>query len=245
MALYFISDLHLQASHPKMIEGFLALVSRLKQPESDAEALYILGDFFEIWIGDDYEDAIVKHIKQSLSALSDSGVAVFFMHGNRDFLMGNRFAEECGGKLIDEGTVLTNGAQQVLLAHGDHLCTRDVEYMKLRQMIRNPEWQAGFLAKSIPERIEFAQHVRGESKGENSMKSNDIMDVTPEEVDKAMTAANVDLLIHGHTHRPKVHDWIHEGQARQRIVLGDWSDEDGWLIRWEKGESPDLQHFTF
>ena len=138
MTHYFISDLHLQTSHPKMTEGFLQLLTRLQ----GAESLYILGDFFEVWIGDDYDDPMVSSIKSGLKQLSESGTSVYLMHGNRDFLLGNTFAEQAGATLMDEGTVITIGNQQALLMHGDSLCTLDTAYMQMRAMFRNPEWQA-------------------------------------------------------------------------------------------------------
>ncbi|SIT17976.1 UDP-2,3-diacylglucosamine hydrolase [Thalassolituus maritimus] len=241
MTHYFISDLHLQGNRPAMSEGFFGLLDRLK----GAETLYILGDFFEVWIGDDYTDALVERIQTSLKALADQGVKIFFMHGNRDFLMGDVFANACGADMLAEGTVITVGDQQALLMHGDSLCTRDVAYMNMRQLFRNPEWQADLLNKSIEERLAIGQQVRSESKAGQQMKADDIMDVTPEEVDKVMDDAKVSLLIHGHTHRPATHDWECNGQKRQRIVLGDWGDAHGWLIRWDEGSSPVLEKFGF
>ena len=246
MAHYFISDLHLEARHPKMAEGFFGLLKGLKEAGAQAtESLYILGDFFETWLGDDYQDELSERIKHSLKQLSDSGIAVYFMHGNRDFLMGEQFAKECGAKLIDEGTVITIGDDTALLMHGDSLCTRDVEYMKVRQMLRNPLWKADFLSKPMEARVAFAAHARAESQSSQQMKANDIMDVTQDEVDNVMTNAGVSRLIHGHTHRPNTHLWEFSGEQRERIVLGDWSDENGWMIRWEKDSAPQLSKFSF
>ena len=236
MTHYFISDLHLQASHPKMTDGFLQLLSRLQ----GAESLYILGDFFEVWIGDDYDDPMVSAIKSGLKALSESGTAVYLMHGNRDFLLGNAFAEQAGATLLDEGTVITIGDQQALLMHGDSLCTLDTEYMQMRQMFRNPAWQQQILSQPIPARLQLAASIRSESQTGQQMKADDIMDVTPDEVVKEMEKAGVNLLIHGHTHRPAVH----KNDDRTRMVLGDWSDEHGWLIRWDAGSEPVLEQFA-
>lgn len=246
MAHYFISDLHLEAQHPKMAEGFFGLLKNLKEAGAqNTESLYILGDFFETWVGDDYQDELSERIKHSLKQLSDSGVAVYFMHGNRDFLMGEQFAKDCGAKLLDESKVITIGDTPALIMHGDSLCTRDIEYMKVRQVLRNPLWQADFLGKPMAERIAFAAQARAESQSSQQMKANDIMDVTQDEVDKEMTTAGVSRLIHGHTHRPNTHLWEFNGEKRERIVLGDWSDENGWMIRWQAGEEPTLEKFGF
>lgn len=251
MTHYFISDLHLQAQHPKMVDGFFGLIDKLKNTGSksiatlNTESLYILGDFFEVWVGDDYQDELSERIKQSLKQLSDSGVAVYFMHGNRDFLLGEQFAKECGAELLEEGTIITVGDDTALLMHGDSLCTQDIEYMKVRQMLRNPLWQADFLSKPMDARIAFAAQARAESQSSQQMKANDIMDVTQDEVDNEMTKAGVTRLIHGHTHRPNTHLWEFNGEKRERIVLGDWSDDEGWMICWNAGETPTLEKFGF
>ena len=246
MTHYFISDLHLDAQHPKMSNGFFGFVKSLQESGSaKAESLYILGDFFETWVGDDYQDSLSEQIKCSLKELSDSGVAVYFMHGNRDFLMGEQFANQCGGTLLDEGTIITVGNDRALLMHGDSLCTRDIEYMKARQLLRNPLWQADFLSKPMDARVAFAAQARSESQSSQQMKANDIMDVTQADGDSEMTKAGVVRLIHGHTHRPNTHSWEFNGEARERIVQGDWSDSKGWMIRWEAGELPSLESFEF
>ena len=229
-----------------MSNGFFGFVKNLQNSDSaHAESLYILGDFFETWVGDDYQDDLSEQIKCSLKELSDSGVAVYFMHGNRDFLMGEQFANQCGGTLLDEGTIITVGNDRALLMHGDSLCTRDIEYMKARQLLRNPLWQADFLSKPMDARVAFAAQARSESQSSQQMKANDIMDVTQADVDSEMTKAGVVRLIHGHTHRPNTHVWEINGEARERIVLGDWSDSKGWMIRWEAGELPSLESFEF
>ena len=241
MTHYFISDLHLQADRPAMSEGFFDLLARL----DDAQSLYILGDFFEVWVGDDYTDPLVERIQSSLKVLADRGVEIFFMHGNRDFLMGNEFAHACGATMLDEGTVINIGNQSALLMHGDSLCTRDVAYMNMRQLFRHPQWQQQLLSKSLEERLAMGKQIRSESKSGQQMKADDIMDVTPEEVDKVMDEANVDRLIHGHTHRPDVHHWQHADTERERIVLGDWGDDHGWLVRWPDDGLPSLERFGF
>ena len=223
-----------------MTEGFLALLQRLH----GEEALYILGDFFEVWMGDDFENDFVRTVKDGLKALSDSGTQVFLMPGNRDFLLGDLFCQQTGAQMLEDPTTVTLNGEAVLLMHGDSLCTQDVEYMKIRQMFRNPAWQQEFLAKPLEERIAFARYVRAESQSDQKMKSNDIMDVTPEEVVRCMTGAGVRTLIHGHTHRPDDHHWQENDQSLRRIVLGDWSDTGGWLIRADE-QGIRLESFDF
>jgi UDP-2,3-diacylglucosamine hydrolase len=240
MTHYFISDLHLEAGRPAMTDGFHDFLQRLHS----GDALYILGDFFEVWMGDDYSDALTQTVIGELRQRTEQGVQLFLMHGNRDFLLGKAFCQQTGGTLLPEPTVIELAGQPVLLMHGDSLCTRDTEYMKLRQMLRNPQWQQQFLAQSLEQRIAFARQVRSESQSGQQMKSDDIMDVTQDEVDAVMTAHGVRWLIHGHTHRPQVHHWQHQGEARERWVLGDWSDNNGWCIDDADGEFK-LRPFSF
>jgi UDP-2,3-diacylglucosamine hydrolase len=241
MAVYFISDLHLEPGRPAMAQGFVHYLQNLQ----DADALYILGDFFEVWMGDDFDHPFVSSIKDALRTLSNKGTRLFLMHGNRDFLLGQTFCEQTGATLLDDPAVITLGDDAVLLMHGDSLCTLDVEYMKIRQMFRNPAWQQDFLSKPLEERIAFARQVRSESQSGQQMKSSDIMDVTQEEVDREMDQAGVTTLIHGHTHRPDDHRWMHNGCERRRLVLGDWSDDCGWMIRWSEESGLQLSQFTF
>lgn len=241
MAVYFISDLHLEPAKPALAEGFIRFLNTLQ----DAEALYILGDFFEVWIGDDVENPFVSQIKEALKALSNRDIKLFLMHGNRDFLLGKRFCEETGATLLNDPATIQLGGDSALLMHGDSLCTLDTAYMQARQMLRSSQWQQQFLAKTIPERIAFARQVRSESQTGNQMKSADIMDVTPAEVDRMMTEHHVSLMIHGHTHRPFDHHWQHNGESRRRIVLGDWDDHSGWMIRWSNDSGFTLEQFEF
>ncbi|MBT12642.1 MAG: UDP-2,3-diacylglucosamine diphosphatase [Oceanospirillaceae bacterium] len=240
MTSYFISDLHLEPERPAMARGFLELLSDIR----GAEALYILGDFFEVWMGDDFDNDFVSQIKQGLRQLSDSGTRIYLMPGNRDFLLGDTFCQQTGATMLEDPTLIDLHGTPLLLMHGDSLCTQDVEYMKLRQMFRSQAWQQEFLSKSLQERIAFARHVRSESQSGQQMKSNDIMDVTPDEVDRCMAEAGVRVMIHGHTHLPADHRWEYQGQAMRRIVLGDWSDTGGWLIRAEDAELT-LESFDF
>lgn len=238
MAIYFISDLHLEPAQKAITDGFLSFLDSL----IDAEALYILGDFFEVWIGDDYSNEYIELINQALQKCAAKGTKIYFMHGNRDFLVGQAWCDNTQCELLDEAKLITLGNESILLMHGDSLCTDDIEYMKARVMLRNPQWQDQLLAKSIPERIEFAKQVRSESKESQKGKSYDIMDVNQEAVDKALSEANCATLIHGHTHRPNIHHWEFAGENRTRYVLGDWGDK-GWFIKWQAGEELKLESF--
>lgn len=226
MADYFISDLHLQSSQPQVAEGFFRFISTLK----DVESLYILGDFFEFWIGDDYRDAFVDEVKQVIIQATKR-FPIFFMHGNRDFMIGQQFCKDTGITLLNDPQVIKINHRRLLLMHGDSLCTKDVAYLKTRKTLRDPNWQAAMLQKSLKDRLAFAQQTRLQSrKHKNQMQAAEIMDVTDSEVIKVMTRFDVDLLIHGHTHRPKVHQVPLASGAGQRMVLGDWGTH-GWLIK--------------
>ncbi|MCQ3830591.1 UDP-2,3-diacylglucosamine diphosphatase [Microbulbifer elongatus] len=227
MATYLISDLHLDESRPNITRAFFDF---LKGPAAGAEALYILGDFFEVWIGDDDDAPLIEEVARQLRTYSDSGPSLYLMHGNRDFLMGEDFARRCGATLLPDPSLVELAGHPVLLMHGDSLCTRDQEYMTFRQQARNPLWQQGLLAKSLEERRQIAAQIRATSKSMNSLKAEDIMDVTPEEVVKVMESHNTQTLIHGHTHRPDRHALTANGQAAERIVLGDWGAL-AWCIR--------------
>jgi UDP-2,3-diacylglucosamine hydrolase len=223
-----ISDLHLDESRPDLTAGFLKF---LATGLNGADSLYILGDFFEVWLGDDHHSAFNQSIIDALNALD---LPIFFMHGNRDFLIGNEFCEAIGATLLPDPSVVELGGESVLLMHGDSLCTADTEYMKVRAMLRNPAVQQDLLSKPLEERAAIAQQARGESQAHTRAHTResaaDIMDVTPAEVIKAMQAAGVKTLIHGHTHRPATHQVeLTDGQRGQRIVLGDW-DKLGWRL---------------
>lgn len=241
MATYFISDLHLEMERPAITQGFLRLLHSL----NDADALYILGDFFEVWIGDDYQSPLIEQVESALSALHARGVTLYLMHGNRDFMMGHDFCQRIGATLLPDPSVIQLGQETILLMHGDSLCTKDVGYMKVRALLRSAPFQQTMLKQTIDQRLAFAQQARAESKASQAGKQMDIMDVTPEEVDRVMDEANVHTMIHGHTHRPKQHQWTWQEQSRQRWVLGDWSDEEGWLIRWESSTGLELRQFQF
>lgn len=228
MSLYFISDLHLQTDKPCITQGFLSYIAALPD---DAEALYILGDFFEYWVGDDDRNDLIDQVQTTLSALKKRGVTLYFQHGNRDFLLGKQYADRCGMTLLDEEHVIDYDGTRYLLMHGDSLCTSDTEYMAFRQQSRNPEWQAMMLSLSLEERHALAKNVRDTSQTETRMKADDITDVTQAAVEERMRANDVQQLIHGHTHRPKQHEFNLSESSATRHVLGDWSDTNGWDIR--------------
>lgn len=234
MASYFISDLHLEPNQPRILQGLQQLLSQLHS----GDRLYLLGDIFEYWIGDDVSNAFVDSIKTLLLAQSQRGIALFFMHGNRDFLVGDRFCRETGATLLPDPSVIELNGEPVLLMHGDSLCTRDTAYMQFRQMARNPEWQAMFLAKTPAERIAFANAARKESQANGQQRMAEdaaILDVTPQEVPAIMAQYGVTTLIHGHTHRPAVHELEVNGKTARRIVLGDWYDK-GWVLDNQAGD---------
>jgi len=239
MAIYFISDLHLEPAQKAITDGFLSFLDSL----NDAEELYILGDFFEVWMGDDYSNEYIELINQALRKCAEKGTKIYFMHGNRDFLVGQDWCAKASCELLEESKLITLGNESTLLMHGDSLCTDDIEYMQARTMLRNPQWQEQFLAKSIAERIEFAKQARGESKESQKSKSYDIMDVNQDAVNQALSTANCSTMIHGHTHRPDIHHWNFKGEDRTRYVLGDWGDK-GWFIKWQQDEALKLESFN-
>jgi UDP-2,3-diacylglucosamine hydrolase len=236
MTTLFISDLHLEAHQPDIGEQFLAF---LEGEARDAEALYILGDLFEVWLGDDDPNPYYQQMKTGLRKLADTGVPIYFMHGNRDFTIGQQFCEETGVSLLNDPTVVNLYGRDVLLCHGDSLCTDDVQYQQIRTMTRDPAWQAMMLSKSIEERIAFAVQAREESIARGDSISDEIMDVNADAVMAALREHNVDIMLHGHTHRPAVHDIDMEDQRATRIVLGDWY-EQGSVVRWNK-DGPTLE----
>ena len=230
MTTLFISDLHLEADRPEIGEQFLDF---LDEEAADAEALYILGDFFEYWVGDDDPDDYYASIKRSLRAFTDSGVPVYFMHGNRDFMIGEEFAAETGVTILPDPYPLELYGKSVLLSHGDALCTDDVEYQQVRAMTRNREWQAMMLEKPLEERIAIAKHARAQSAERNKTLSESIMDVNPDAVKKAISEHGAEILLHGHTHRPGIHGVEVDDRFAKRVVLGDWYDQ-GSVVRWDE-----------
>ena len=238
MAYCFISDLHLQESRPDITKAFLNF---LEHTASKAEKLYILGDLFEAWIGDDDQNDFISNIQSALLKINKT-TEVFFMHGNRDFLIGSEFASSSGLKLLNDPCSEEMFGNQVLLMHGDLLCIEDHDYQAFRKTSRDPKWQNEFLTKTIQERQEIADNLRTISKEATETKKEEIMDVSAAEVIRIMEESSVNLLIHGHTHRPKSHKIKVNDQPSERIVLGDW-DAYGWYI-WMDSSSCELKNFS-
>ena len=227
MSVLLISDLHLQEERPDVTRAFLEfLQSRAK----GADALYILGDFFEVWIGDDGMTPYHESIAQALRSLADSGTRIYLMHGNRDFMIGKVFCRKAGCTFLPDPSRIELGGETVLLMHGDTLCTRDVQYLRKRARIRSP-LGLFFLRHIMPlsKRQALARKLRQESRERTAMKAADIIDVTPEEIPRTMQQFGVRTLIHGHTHRPAIHNLQVAGEPARRIVLGDW-DSQGWVL---------------
>ncbi len=230
MTTLFISDLHLDGSRPEITAQFLDF---LRKEARIAEALYILGDLFELWIGDDDTDPGKRQIIAALRELTASGVQCSVMQGNRDFLLGPRFSADTGCGLIADGTVVELYGQPVLLMHGDTLCTDDHSYQRLRRIVRNPLVQWGLLHLSLKQRHALAGKVRAGSKAHINRTAPMIMDVNDQAVREAFTRYSVSLLVHGHTHRPAIHRLEVDGLAVTRIVLGDWYTQ-GSVLRWNR-----------
>jgi len=227
----FISDLHLDGARPDITDQFLAF---LRDEASRAERLYILGDLFEAWIGDDDPDPDKRRVIEALRSITSSGVRCFVMHGNRDFLLGARFCSDAGAQLIADGTIVAVNGRKVLLMHGDTLCTDDHAYQRLRRIVRNPLVQWVLRSLSLPQRQKLAERMRAGSKAHIEAADRSmpyVMDVNDAAVANAFRRAGVDCLIHGHTHRPAIHELNVDGKPCVRIVLGDWY-EQGSVLRW-------------
>lgn len=235
MSHLFVSDLHLDPERPDATDTFLGFLER---GLAAGDRLYVLGDLFEAWIGDDDDAGWLEPVRQGLAALASRGVDCAFMHGNRDFLVSGRFADDTGMRLLGEYEVIDVYGERVLLTHGDLLCTDDLRYMTLRAQLRDPAWQTGFLSKGLAERRRIAAELRALSQTEMAAKSEEIMDVNAAEVDAVMRRFGVSSLIHGHTHRPAVHRWTLDGRPAVRFVLGDWYHEASCLVWSETGAEP-------
>lgn len=247
MTTLFISDLHLQPSQPELLR---ACLNWLEAQAHGIDALYLLGDIFEAWVGDDDDAPWLETFSAALQAVHASGTAIYFMHGNRDFLLGAQFAAHCGMQLLPDPTVIDLYGHPTLLMHGDTLCTEDREYLAFRAQVRSPQFQQMVMAKTLDERRALAAMLREKSKMAASNKAEDIMDVTPDEVVRVLETNDVDRLIHGHTHRPARHELSVSGpsatgKAAERIVLGDWRANDrAWYLRAEKNGAIELVEFS-
>lgn len=217
-----ISDLHLDPLRPELTQAFKGF---LIQEARNCDALYILGDLFEAWVGDDDDSPLATEVAQALKALTADGVALFLMRGNRDFLLGEDFCRAVGATLLTDPCEQTIQGLRVTLLHGDSLCTADEDYQAFRALARSAEWQAGVLAMTLAERRVLAEQIRSSSMEANSNKAEDIMDVAPEAVAELFRTTGIGHMIHGHTHRP----FRHDGPGGTRWVLGDWTDQ-GWSI---------------
>lgn len=227
MTTLFISDLHLCAERPEVNAAFFHF---LQTSAAEAEALYILGDLFEAWIGDDDPAPLSQQVIRALRALTDGGTRLFFLHGNRDFVIGKRFARETGATLLKDHALVTIGDEQVLVLHGDTLCTDDIPYQKFRRRIRNPLLLGIMRRLPLKTRQDIGLKGREKSMAANSNKSASIMDVTPATVTAMMKEYGVATMIHGHTHRPFCHELVlDDGTEARRIVLGDWGLK-GWVV---------------
>lgn len=227
MKTYFISDLHLCPQRPDMTA---ALLTFLNDDACAADALYILGDLFEFWIGDDEQNPLQQQIEQALFRLSQQHVAIYFIHGNRDFLLGQAFAKRAGITLLSDPCVINLYGQRVLLSHGDQFCTLDESYQRFRRFTSLKWLQKLFLTLPLKWRLRVANAMRQQSQQGNRQKSQQLMDVTAEAVQRALQSHDCQVLIHGHTHRPGVHPFEHNQKNCQRIVLGDWFEQGSFLI---------------
>ncbi|MGH8678854.1 MAG: UDP-2,3-diacylglucosamine diphosphatase [Burkholderiales bacterium] len=227
-ASLFISDLHLAAERPA---ATAALLRFLEETAPGADHLYVLGDLFEYWIGDEtLALPMPAQVAGAFRRLAQRGTPVSFMHGNRDFLIGNAFAKAAGLTMLSDPTLVDLYATRTLLMHGDSLCTDDVDYQLFREMVRDPAWQRGFLAKPIEQRVAMAQSVRGESERAKQVKDMAIMDASPTTVESVLRQHRYPRLIHGHTHRPARHQHIVDGHRCERFVLADWYDQGSYLL---------------
>ena len=228
MTALFISDLHLTAGDAETTRRFVEFMAG---PARAARDLYILGDLFEAWIGDDDDDPRLAPIVAALRELTDAGVSCALMHGNRDFLLGPRFCAATGARLLGDYERIVLFGQPVLLTHGDLLCTDDTRYMALRSELRSPNWQRDFLTRPLEERRQIASDLRQLSATEIAAKDEYIMDVNQAAVERTMRDHDVTLLMHSHTHRPAVHRFELGGRPAARIVLGAWY-HDPSIVRW-------------
>lgn len=231
MPTLFISDLHLCSERPEISDLFLGFLTE----NTSIDALYILGDLFEVWIGDDAIDTQQQRLLNALKTFSDNGTPLYLMHGNRDFLIGEQFEKITGCKLLADPTVIDLYGTPTLLMHGDTLCTDDTDYMEFRAMVRNPQWQQQFLAMDIEQRKHIASKYRSESKIQTAQKKPDITDANQQAIESYMTENQVNHLIHGHTHRPAIHKFQLNNKDAQRTVLGDWYEHGSVLVVDENG----------
>ncbi len=239
MRRIFISDLHLDQTRDHITGLFLEFLEHMAQSQGE---LYILGDLFEAWIGDDCVDELGQRVAVGIRSYAQKAGPVYFMAGNRDFLLGESYATTAGMQILEDPTLIQLGQRQALISHGDAMCIDDVAYQAFRSQVRNADWQAAFLQQSINDRLAFAEQARAQSKAHTSSADMAIMDVNQTAVENIMQAHGVPLLIHGHTHRPAIHEFSVAGKPCNRVVLGDWYDNGSVLI--QDGETLTLTPFT-
>lgn len=215
----FASDLHLSPARPAINRTFIAF---LAGPATAAEAVYLLGDVFDYWLGDDDDDPLSAEVVNALSELTRRGVGLYVMHGNRDFLIGKDFAEKAGAIVIGDPALIDFYGKPTLLMHGDTLCTDDVEYLDFRRTVRSAEWQQQFLGQPLATRKQIIAGLRAENVEHKKLKTGAIMDATPSGIEAALRAHGYPRLIHGHTHRPALHHHTVDGRRCERWVLADW-----------------------
>ena len=230
----FISDIHLSENNPHLTNAFKTFLNESKE---SCTHLFILGDLFEIWIGDDDDNSFIQDIKKALTDFTFDGPETFLMHGNRDFLIGEAFAGQVGISIISDPYTLNINGMKAILSHGDFLCTDDADYIEFRNKVRSEVWKKDFLSKSIDKRNEIANLLRSDSKDATSEKSLEITDANLETVNNFIQKNKPDIFIHGHTHRPKIH--VHN--FSKRIVLGDWG-KSGWYFSVD-GKDLNLKEF--
>ncbi len=243
--ILFISDLHLEDGRDDITAAMLGFLNRNR---ASCEALYILGDVFEVWIGDDDATELGDRIAMALDDFHQAGSDIFILHGNRDFLLGEEYAARCGATLLDDSTTIDTAIGPALVLHGDDLCTDDVDYIQFRDTVREEAWQREFLAQSLMERRAFADQARQQSQQATATKENSIMDVNSDAVQQRLQETGQTLMIHGHTHRPGIHDIqliepIASRTTARRVVLGDW-DRDGWYAEID-ADGLKLEKFPF
>lgn len=232
----FIADLHLSDTRPDITQCFLQFLSQIDAKHTDG--LYILGDLFEVWIGDDESTPFTRTVSGALKNLSQRGVPVYFIHGNRDFLIRKKYARQCAMQLLPDQQVIDLYGTPTLILHGDELCTRDVAYQKFRKKARSWWWPNIMLMLPLALRRSIASKGRKTSKENQRHLSQEIMDVTPEEVQNYLDKFGVKRMIHGHTHRPAIHDiTTKNGEPAKRIVVGDWYEQGSVLTATPEGIS--------
>ncbi|PSW18721.1 UDP-2,3-diacylglucosamine diphosphatase [Photobacterium sanctipauli] len=240
MTTLFISDLHLSADRPDITACFLRF---MQQETQGIDALYVLGDLFEMWIGDDDDSPFHQQIKHAFKHVTDSGVPCYFIHGNRDFLIGKRFSRETGVTLLPEHSIVDLYGKPTLILHGDTLCTLDEGYQRYRKKVHNRFIQWLFFRLPLRYRQQIGDKMRSNSSETNQKKSQQIMDVTASEVERVMAESHVQQMIHGHTHRPDIHRIEVAGQPAERIVLGDWYDHGSVLVYRPEGYQLETRDF--